>query len=110
MLELSVMAQSRWNKIISVLGTHVHSLAIGSCQQVQYGIIARGEKLHWKAYFYLTHRYHSNNSSATPHDVVSNKIAWFTHLRTTVYGSILKIDSTKKVLGSYREQLLIVPA
>ena len=76
------MAQSRYNKIVSVLATRVHSLAIRSCQQVQENIIARGEKLHWIASFdgfYLTHGYHSNNSSATLHDVMSDKIAWFTH-------------------------------
>ena len=84
------MAQSRWNKIVSVLGTRVHSLAIQSCQQVQENIIARGEKLHWKASFdgfYLTHGYHSNNSSATLHDVMSGKIAWFTHQSKRGIGS-----------------------
>ena len=82
MLGLPVMAQSGWNKIISLLGTYVHLLAMQSCQQVQEAIIARGEKFHWKASFdgfYLTRGYHSNNSSATLHDVVSDKIAWFTH-------------------------------
>ena len=90
MLGLPVMAQSRWNKIISLLGTHVHSLAIRSCQQVQETIIARGEKLHWKASFdgfYLTRGYHSNNSSATLHDVMSDKIAWFTHRTKRGIGS-----------------------
>ena len=35
MMGLPVMAQSRWNKIITIIGTHVHALATRSCQQVQ---------------------------------------------------------------------------
>ena len=80
-LGLLVMVQSRWNKIVSVLGPHVHSFAIQSYQQVQENNIARGEKLHLKASFdrfYLICGYHSNKSSATLHNVMSDKIAWFT--------------------------------
>lgn len=40
MMGLPIMAQSRWNKMISVIGKQVHSLAIRSCQQVQENIIA----------------------------------------------------------------------
>lgn len=90
MMGLPIMAQSRWNKMISVIGKQVHSLAIRSCQQVQENIIARGDKLTWKASFdgfYLTHGYHSNNSSGTLHDVASDKIAWFTHRTKRGVGS-----------------------
>ena len=79
---LQVMSQSRWNTIISIIGPHVDSLATKSCQQVRDQIIARGDKLSWKASFdgfYLTRGHHSNNSSATLHDISTDKIAWFTH-------------------------------
>ena len=82
MTGLQVMSQSRWNTVISILGTHVHSLATRSCQQVCDQIITRGEKLSWKASFdgfYLTRGHYSNNSSATLHDISTDKIAWFTH-------------------------------
>ena len=51
MTGLPVMAQSRWNKIITVIGTHVHTLATRLCQQVQEKIAARGDKLNWNASF-----------------------------------------------------------
>ena len=82
MMGLQVMSQSRWNTVISILGTHVHSLATRSCQQVRDQIITREEKLSWKASFdgfYLTRGHYSNNSSATLHDISTDKIAWFTH-------------------------------
>lgn len=90
MLGLPVMAQSRWNKIVSILGTHVHTLATQSCQQVREKVIARGDKLTWKTSFdgfYLTRGHHSNNSSGTLHDMVSDKIAWFTHRTKRGVGS-----------------------
>lgn len=82
MMGLEVMSQSRWNTIISIIGPHVDSLATKSCQQVRDQIIARGDKLSWKASFdgfYLTRGHYSNNSSATLHDINTDKIAWFTH-------------------------------
>ena len=42
----------------------------------------RGDKAQWTASFdgfYLTRGHHSNNSSATLHNVESDCIAWFTH-------------------------------
>ena len=45
-------------------------------------VVARGDQGKWTASyvgFYLTRRYHSNNSTSTMHDVVSHKIAWFAH-------------------------------
>ena len=42
----------------------------------------RGDKAQWTASFdgfYLTRGHHSNNSSATLHEVESDRIAWFTH-------------------------------
>ena len=90
MMGLQVMSQSRWNTIISILGTHVHSLATRSCQQVRDKIITRGEKLSWKASFdgfYLTRGHYSNNSSATLHDISTDKVAWFTHRTKRGVGS-----------------------
>ena len=82
MMGLQVMSQSRGNTIISIIGPHVDSLATKSCQQVRDQIIAKGDKLSWKASFdgfYLTRGHHSNNSSATLHDISIDKIAWFAH-------------------------------
>ena len=82
MMGLQVMSQSRWNTAISIIGPHVDSLDTTSCQQVRDQIIARGDKLSWKASFggfYLTGGHYSNNSSATLHDISTDKIAWFTH-------------------------------
>ena len=42
----------------------------------------RGDRSQWMAgfdCFYLTRGHHSNNTSATLHDVYSDRIAWFTH-------------------------------
>ena len=51
MMGLQVMSQSRWNTVISIIGPHVDSLDTTSCQQVRDQIIARGDKLSWKASF-----------------------------------------------------------
>ena len=61
---------------------HVEKLADWLCDQVRADIVKRGDKTQWTASldgFYLTRGYHSNNSSATLHDVESDCIAWFTH-------------------------------
>ena len=82
MMGLQVMSQSRWNTIISIIRPHVDSLATKSCQQLCDQIIARGDKLSWKASFdgfYLIRGHHSNNFSATLHDISTDKIAWFPH-------------------------------
>ena len=53
-------------------------------------LLARGKKLYWKASFdgyYLTHGYHSSNSSASLHDVMSDKTARFTHQSKRGIGS-----------------------
>ena len=45
-------------------------------------IIDRGDQSHLKVSFdgfYLTRGHHSNNSSAMMHDIVTDKIVWFTH-------------------------------
>ena len=52
------------------------------CDQVRADIVKRGDKDQWTARFdgfYLTRGHHLNNSSATLHDVESDRIAWFTH-------------------------------
>jgi len=57
-------------------------LAYSSCAQVREMVSNRGDKLKWTASFdgfYLTRGHHSNNSTATLHDVVTDKIAWYPH-------------------------------
>jgi len=82
MLGLPVMSEKRWLQVVAWLGRHVENLANSSCQQVRQVIIDRGDKKNWTASydgFYLTRGHHSNNSSGTLHDVVTDKIAWFAH-------------------------------
>ena len=79
---LPVMHHTTWENLVSWVGTHVEQLAEWSCEQVRADVEKRGEKAQWTASFdgfYLTRGYHSNNSSATLHDVESDRIAWFTH-------------------------------
>ena len=76
------MTRQRWDKVVAWLEEHTTQLALESCQQVRQAIIDRGDQTNVKAAFdgfYLTRGHHSNNSSATMHDVVSDRIAWFTH-------------------------------
>ena len=77
-----VMSEATWNKVIGWLGKSVEELAEMSCNQVRQKVVSRGEKFSWVASydgFYLTRGHHSNNCSATLHDVASDKIAWFSH-------------------------------
>ena len=79
---LPVMHHTTWDNLVSWVGTHVEQLAEWSCDQVRADIVKRGDKDQWTASFdgfYLTRGHHSNNSSATLHDVESDRIAWFTH-------------------------------
>ena len=79
---LPVMHHTTWDNLVSWVGTHVEQLAEWSCDQVRSDIVKRGDKAEWTASFdgfYLTRGYHSNTSSATLHDVESDRIAWFTH-------------------------------
>ena len=49
---------------------------------VRNSIIKRGDQGKWMASydgFYLTRGFHLNNLTGTMHDVLSDKIAWFTH-------------------------------
>ena len=81
MMGLPVM-HTTWDNLVSWVGTHVEQLAEWSCDQVKADIVKRGDKDQWTASFdgfYLTRGHHSNNSSATLHDVESDRIAWFTH-------------------------------
>ena len=82
MMGLPVMHHTTWDNLVSWVGTHVEQLAESSCDQVKADIVKRGDKDQWTASFdgfYLTRGHHSNNSSATLHDVESDRIAWFTH-------------------------------
>ena len=79
---LPVMHHTTWDNLVSWVGTHVEKLADWSCDQVRADIEKRGDKTQWIASFdgfYLTRGHHSNNSSATLHDVESDRIAWYTH-------------------------------
>jgi len=61
---------------------YVEKLAQWSCDQERANIITRGDKHQWQASYdglYLTHGHHSNNASATLHDVKTDSIAWFVH-------------------------------
>ena len=82
MMGLPAMHHMTWDSLVSWVGTHVERLAEWSCEQVRTDIEKCGDKENWTASFdgfYLTRGYHSNNSSATLHDVESDRIAWFTH-------------------------------
>ena len=82
MMGLPVMHHTTWDNLVTWVGTHVEQLANWSCDQVRADIVKRGDKVQWTASFdgfYLTRGHHSNNSSATLHDVESDRIAWFIH-------------------------------
>ena len=82
MMGLPVMHHTTWDNLVTWVGTHVEQLTNWSCDQVRADIVKRGDKAQWTASFdgfYLTRGHHSNNSSATLHDVESDRIAWFTH-------------------------------
>lgn len=79
---LSTMHHSTWDNLVSWVGPHVDRLANWSCEQVRADIEKRGDRSQWMAGFdgfYLTRGHHSNNASATLHDVYSDRIAWFAH-------------------------------
>ena len=79
---LSVMHHLTRENLVSCVGFHVERLAEWSCEQVRVDIEKRGDRDQWMAGydgFYLTRGYHSNNASATLHDMYSDRIAWFAH-------------------------------
>ena len=79
---LPVMNHTTWDNLVSWVCIHMEQLAEWSCDQVRSDIVKGGNKAQWTASFdsfYLTRGYHLNNSSATLHDVESDRIAWFTH-------------------------------
>ena len=111
---LSAMHHSTWDNLVSWVGPHVDCLANWSCEQVRADIEKRGDRSQWMAGFdgfYLTRGHHSNNASATLHDVYSDRIAWFAH-RTkrgkdsnwqgTSSGA--KSDTLSEILGKVKEQ------
>ncbi len=72
----------KWGRIVKNLEGHVTDLAEWSCGQVGQEITARGDADQWMASFdgfYLTRGHYSNNSSATLHDHLTGKIAYFCH-------------------------------
>ena len=72
---LPTMHHHTWDKLVSCLGIHVERLAEWSCEQVRADIDRRGDCNQWAASFdgfYLTREHHSNNSSATVHDMESD--------------------------------------
>ena len=79
---LPVMHHKTWEGLVSLVGMHVEQLVQWSCEMVRDSIIKRGDQGKWIASydgFYLTRGFHSNNSTGTMHDVLSDKIAWFAH-------------------------------
>lgn len=82
MTEKQVMSETAWNKMVPWVGKYVEELALATCEQVRCKVTERGDKFSWIVSFdgfYLTRGHHSNNCSATLHDVSTDKIAWFTH-------------------------------
>lgn len=82
LLGLPSCCKSQWNRITQKLEEHVTDLAEWSCGQVRSEILKRGDCNKWMASFdgfYLTRGHYSNNSSATLHDYISGKVAWFAH-------------------------------
>ena len=83
---LPVMHHTTWEGVVEWVGKYVEKLAMWSCNQVRAKIIARGDQHQWQASydgFYLTRGHHSNNASATLHDVQTDSIAWFAHRKST---------------------------
>ena len=82
LLGLPSCGKSQWTRIMGRLEESVADLAEWSCGQVRSQILMRGDCKKWMASFdgfYLTRGHYSNNSSATLHDYVTGKIAWFAH-------------------------------
>jgi len=79
---LPVMHHTTWEGVVKWVGKYVEKLAQWSYDQVRANIITRGDKHQWQASydgFYLTRGHHSNNASATLHDVKADSISWFAH-------------------------------
>ncbi len=82
LLGLPSCCKSQWSRVTKKLEDSVTELAEWSCGQVRSEIVNRRDSKKWMASFvgfYLTQGHHSNNSSATLHDYVSGKVAWFAH-------------------------------
>ena len=82
MLGLQSCSHKTFDAIVEKLEKKVTRLAEWSCQQTRDAIKTRGDSDKWVASFdgfYLTRGHHSNNSSATLHDYLTGKIAWFCH-------------------------------
>ena len=82
MTEKPVMSETAWNKVIPWVGKYFEQLALATCEQIRSKVTERGDKLSWVvsfAEFYLTRGHHSNNCSATLHDVSTDIVTWFTH-------------------------------
>ncbi len=82
LLGLPSCSRTQWGRIVRRLEEHVTDLAEWSCGQVRREIAERGDADQWMASFdgfYLTRGHYSNNSSATLHDYLTGKIAYFCH-------------------------------
>ena len=51
MMEMPVMSEKTWNKVISWLGKHFEELALATCEQVRSKVIERGDKFSWNVSF-----------------------------------------------------------
>ena len=90
---LPTMHHSTWDNLVSWVGPHVDRLANWSCEQVRADIEKRGDHSQWMAGFdgfYLTRDHHSNNASATLHDVIQIKL-----LGLHIVPSMVKIPTGK---------------
>ena len=77
-LVLPVMHHTTWEGVVQWVGKYVQRFAQWSRDQVRAQIVARGDKDQWQPCyggFYLMRGHHSNNASATLHDVQTDSIA-----------------------------------
>ena len=91
---LSTMHHSTLDNLVSWVGPHVDRLANWSCEQVRADIEKHGDRSQWMAGFdgfYLTRGHHSNNASATLHDVIQIEL-----LGLRIIPSVVKIPTTAR--------------
>ena len=118
LLGLPSCSSTQRGRIVKKLEEHVTDLAEWSCGQVRQEIAARGDAKQWMASFdgfYLTRRHYSNNSSATLHDYLTGKVAYFCHRTKRGPGhnwcgtsAETEADMLDELLGKAREDGLVV--
>ena len=111
---LPVMHHKTWDGLVSLVGGHVEQLAKWLCEMVRDNIKLRGDLEKWMASydgFYLIRGFRSNNSTGTMHDVLSDKIAWYTHRTKRGVGanwvgtsSGMEGDMLKEILGDVKSK------